>query len=174
MEPQAHGQESGIPSASTENGIVKGQKIIIPQSEVATNPQQNNPQKTEKVPVAPLKITFKDSTIQHVVLDHETLYSVSKRFMVSIDDLKAINDLKSSKIKPGDTLLIPIKKEKIEPVKIRALDKLIPTNPVDTLLYFPVKKNYKVAIILPFNHEKSPGYCENGSDVATEVYKGAK
>ena len=34
--------------------------------------------------------------------------------MVSIDDLKVINDLKSSKIKPGDTLLIPVKKEKIE------------------------------------------------------------
>lgn len=158
----------------TENGIVKGQKIIIPQSEAASIPQQNNSQKIENVSVTPLKITFTDSTIQHVVLDHETLYSVSKRFMVSIDDLKAINDLKSSKIKPGDTLLIPIKKEKIEPVKIRALDKLIPTNPVDTLLYFPVKKNYKVAIILPFNLEKSPGYSENVSDLATEFYMGAK
>lgn len=158
----------------TENGIVKGQKIIIPITEVATIPSQNIPQKTETSPVAPLKITFTDSTIQHVVLDHETLYSVSKRFMVSIDDLKAINNLKSSKIKPGDTLLIPVKKEKIEPVKIRALDKLIPTNPVDTLLYFPVKKNYKVAIILPFNLEKSPGYSENVSDLATEFYMGAK
>ncbi len=158
----------------TENGIVKGQKIIIPITEVATIPSQNIPQKTETSLVAPLKITFTDSTIQHVVLDHETLYSVSKRFMVSIDDLKAINNLKSSKIKPGDTLLIPVKKEKIEPVKIRALDKLIPTNPVDTLLYFPVKKNYKVAIILPFNLEKSPGYSENVSDLATEFYMGAK
>ena len=158
----------------TENGIVKGQKIIIPITEVATIPSQNIPQKTETSPVAPLKITFTDSTIQHVVLDHETLYSVSKRFMVSIDDLKSINDLKSSKIKPGDTLLIPVKKEKIEPVKIRALDKLIPTNSVDTLLYFPVKKNYKVAIILPFNLEKSPGYSENVSDLATEFYMGAK
>lgn len=158
----------------TENGIVKGQKIIIPITEAATIPPQNIPQITETSTVAPLKITFTDSTIQHVVLDHETLYSVSKRFMVSIDDLKAINDLKSSKIKPGDILLIPVKKEKIEPVKIRALDKLIPTNPVDTLLYFPVKKNYKVAIILPFNLEKSPGYSENVSDLATEFYMGAK
>jgi LysM repeat protein len=158
----------------TENGIVKGQKIIIPITEAATIPSQNIPQIIETSTVAPLKITFTDSTIQHVVLDHETLYSVSKRFMVSIDDLKSINDLKSSKIKPGDTLLIPVKKEKIEPVKIRALDKLIPTNPVDTLLYFPVKKNYKVAIILPFNLEKSPGYSENVSDLATEFYMGAK
>ena len=158
----------------TDNGIVIGQKLIIPTDATNSVTSQNIGQKQIPISSIPVKITFSDSIIQHVVLDHETLYSVSKRFMVSIDELKALNGLSSSKIKPGETLKIPVKKEKIELVKIRELDKLIPTKPIDTLVYFPTKQRYKIAIILPFNLDKSVGYSENISDLATEFYMGAK
>ena len=158
----------------TDNGIVIGQKLIIPADVINSGPTQNVGEKKEVIALSPVKITFSDSIIQHVVLDHETLYSVSKRFMVSIDELKALNGLSSSKIKPGETLKIPVKKEKIEPVKIRELDKLIPSKSIDTLVYFPIKQRYKIAIILPFNLDKSVGYSENISDLATEFYMGAK
>ncbi len=158
----------------TDNGIVIGQKLIIPADAINSAPTLNVGEKKEVIALSPVKITFSDSIIQHVVLDHETLYSVSKRFMVSLDELKALNGLSSSKIKPGETLKIPVKKEKIEPVKIRELDKLIPTKPIDTLVYFPIKQRYKIAIILPFNLDKSVGYSENISDLATEFYMGAK
>lgn len=167
-----------------ENGLKTGQKLIIPgvertitQGSVVTpvikDPVIGIPSDTLKKPEPSIKISFSDTIILHKVLDKETLYSISKRFMVPVEDLQKLNGLKNTKIKPGDVIKIPVKKEKIETVQIR---QVVPVErkKIDSTLLFPKQSTYKIAILLPFYLDKT----ENGSDhiqtLATEFYMGAK
>ena len=92
-----------------ENGVVIGQKLkiigvekgIAPKENVAIEDNTPPLENTIKEP-NPIKISFSDSIINHTVLDQETLYSISKRFMVPVEELQKLNGLKNSKIKPGD------------------------------------------------------------------------
>lgn len=43
----------------------------------------------------------------HKVARKETLKSIARRYKVSVDDLMAFNDLGSSRVRPGQTLLVP-------------------------------------------------------------------
>jgi LysM repeat protein len=155
----------------TISGVEK--KIITTENVPITNVQNEKAQTTDPVieDAVKYKISFKDTMIQHVILDHETLYSISKRYMVSLEELQSFNGLKSSKIKPGDVLRIPIKKEKIQLLEKREV-KTIVLKTVDTTLLFPKKSQYKIAIILPFNLEK--GSTDYVATLATEFYMGAK
>jgi LysM repeat protein len=101
----------------------------------------------------PIKISFSDTIINYTVLDQETLYSISKRFMVPVEELQKLNGLKNSKIKPGDVLKIPVKKESIQKVEIRPVPQKEIRKTDSTLLY-PKKNTYKIAIMLPFNLDK--------------------
>jgi LysM repeat protein len=150
-------------------------KIIKSENIPTTNLKNENVQNTEplKEDVTKYKISFKDTMIQHVVLDHETLYSISKRYMVSVEELLSFNGLKSSRIKPGIVLKIPIKKEKIQVLEKREI-KTIVLKPVDSALLFPKKTNYKIAILLPFFLVKGEYNSEYISTLATEFYMGAK
>ncbi len=174
-----------------ENGIKTGQTLKIPGvsrdqltnktvvvettpvngNNSATNPNQNNGSTSPKP--ESIKVTFKDTLIQHTVLDHETLYSISKRFMVPVEELQKVNDLKSTKIKPGDVLKIPVRKEKVDVVKIRQVEP-IEKRKVDSTLLFPKKSAYKVAILLPFFLDKGENNSDYVSTLATEFYMGAK
>ena len=120
-----------------------------------------------------IKVSFSDSIINHVVLDHETLYSISKRFMVPVEELQKLNNLRSSKIKPGDTIKIPVKKEKVEVVQIRQVEQ-VEVRKVDSTLLFPKRSKYKIAILLPFYLDKTDKNTEYISNLATEFYMGAK
>ena len=150
-------------------------KIITSENIPTKNLQNDKVQNTEplKEDVTKYKISFKDTMIQHVILDHETLYSISKRYMVSVEELQSFNGLKSPKIKPGDVLKIPIKKEKIQVLEKREI-KTIVLKSVDSTLLFPKKTNYKIAILLPFFLEKGENNSDYISTLATEFYMGAK
>jgi LysM repeat protein len=120
-----------------------------------------------------LQVSFSDSIIDHIVLAHENLYIISKRYMVSTAELQRFNGLKNTKIKPGDRLKIPVKKEKVEPVHIR------PVAPreiqeVEENVVLPSKSKYNVALLLPFYLDRSEGYSEQLAGFATEFYMGAK
>lgn len=168
-----------------ENGLKTGQKIKVPGVEreflVITNnsdsiiPSEINNSETDssKIKSNTVKVSFTDTLISHVVLDHETLYSISKRFMVPVEELQKVNGLKNSKIKPGDTLKIPIKKEKIEIVKIRTVSP-IEIKKVDSTLLYPKRNKYKIAILLPFFLDNGEANSEYKSTLATEFYMGAK
>jgi LysM repeat protein len=170
-----------------ENGVKTGQKLSITgvEREVAALATKSDVIIENEMPIASadtlqpktntVKVSFSDTVINHVVLDHETLYSISKRFMVPTEELQKFNMLKSSKIKPGDTLKIPVKKEKIEVVKIRQVDP-VELRKVDSTLLFPKRMKYKVAILLPFYLDKGEanGNSEYISTLATEFYMGAK
>lgn len=147
-----------------ENGVSVGQTLVIP-GKKSTDQVVSKPN-----PVPQPKITFSDTTIQHTVLDHETLYSISKRFMVSAEEIQKANNMKSTKIKPGETILIPMKKEKITPVEIRKVDPVKEVK-VDEEILFKKKNKYTVILFLPFNLDKGKDAV---TSIATEFLMGAQ
>tara|TARA_R110002072_G_scaffold67521_3_gene165580 strand:- start:4596 stop:6383 length:1788 start_codon:yes stop_codon:yes gene_type:complete len=166
------------------NGLQKGQLIKVPKSAVLVtkkNPVEvkiDNPFVVDTIVRADeikeeVIVSFSDSTISHVVLAHETMYSVSKRFMIPISDLMTINGLKSSKIKEGQVLIIPVKNERIDRVVIK--DVPAEYNPDgDDTLYFESKEMYHIAIMLPLHLDYGPNYSKYVSDMSTQFYMGAK
>ncbi len=112
-----------------------------------------------------------DTIIVHQVLEHETLYSISKRFMLTVDELAKLNNVSSSQIKPGMTLKIPIYGKEAKDVAIRSLadvnNKIDSIKPVETKATF--SKN--ISILLPFNSDKQG---DPTGTIATEFYMGAQ
>lgn len=129
---------------------------------------------------------FEDSIVTYTVQQGETLYAISRRFMVHVDTLARVNDIKGYNISPGEKLLIPLKIERIEPVVIKSivLDKPM----VDTLLnlFEPVGKKelYHITFLLPFKIEDNgqilEGLADHNtrlnrvSDIALDFYLGVK
>lgn len=160
----------------SEAGVKLGQKVRIPIKNAA--PEQTKPVKEiqpEKQPEKPKEVettvSFSDTVINHTVLDHETLYSISKRFMLPVEDLQKINQLKNTNIKPGQVLKIPLKKEQIKQVTVREVKPSEPLKKVDEDLMFRKKDVYNIAVMLPF-------YLDGGEqamkDISTQFYMGVK
>ncbi|MEO9258460.1 MAG: LysM peptidoglycan-binding domain-containing protein, partial [Crocinitomicaceae bacterium] len=142
----------------------------------------NQPVQNTKTPVEETKVTFQDSLIRHTVLEHETLYAISKRFMVSIDTLVKVNNIKKNSIQPGDVLIIPLKKPTFEHVQVREIPS---TNPLinNSGIQFTKKDSYKILVLLPMNYASSQsaisGMDQNSSlnkytKVAIDFYMGIK
>ncbi len=154
----------------TENGVKVGQELVIPGGTmpvpVVVDP--NRPKSNKDI-----KISFTDTIIEHIVLPHETIYSISKRFMVPVEDLKSVNGLRNNKIRNGDLIKIPVRKEKIQKVEIRQV-KPVEVKKVDSTFIFKRKKEYEISILLPFFLDKGAGYSATVSDLSTEFYMGAQ
>lgn len=146
-----------------ENGINVGQVLNVP-AKSTVKPVVKTEVKTQP------KVIFYDTTILHTVLDHETVYSISKRFMVAAEELQEFNGIKNQKIKSGDVLKIPLKKEKITKVEIREVVK-VDDKKVDEELIFKSKNYYNVLMILPFNLDKSK---DGFTGISTEFLMGAQ
>ena len=138
-----------------ENGLDIGQEIKIPKADsskekepkpakgiVTDQEKQDTPEETN------YKVEFTDSIIEYTVQKGETLYSISRRFMVPVNRLVEVNDIKGNKIKPGDVISIPLKQEHIKEIITKTID------PQDSTQYRrPVlvqkKEKYKVLVVLP-------------------------
>jgi len=101
---------------------------------------------------------YKDSIIIHTVLKHETLYSVSKRYMVSLNEIKELNDIKRNGVKVGDKLKIKVKKINYSIVENEletSFEKLD-----GSFVYKEIhkKSKYKVALFLPLMLSKNQSY----------------
>ena len=152
---QVQGVDREVASVNAKPDQVKDQQIA---------------EKADSVPAKEtIKVSFSDSVINHIVLDHETLYSISKRFMVPVEDLQKLNNLKSTKINEGDVLKIPLRKENVKQVEVRQVQEIEPPK-VDEALLFKKKSNYKIAVLLPFDLN-SKGQTQLKT-LATEVYMG--
>ena len=117
-----------------------------------------------------------DSIIEYKVNQGETLYSISKRYMVSSEKLQKLNNITPVQLKTGMILKIPLKRELVaSAIKIKTIDSLTVLNKVDSTLLFPSKKGpWKIAMFLPFylgNSKKAPASVVSAS---TEFYMGAK
>jgi ABC-type branched-subunit amino acid transport system substrate-binding protein len=120
-----------------------------------------------------IKIPLSDTIIDHIVKDNETLYTLSKRYMVSVNELQKTNNLKTTRIKPGDVIKIQIKKVDFKQPDIRQVESLAAPI-VDSMLLFPAKSSYKIALLLPFQLDKTDANAEYISGLATEFYMGTK
>lgn len=119
------------------------------------------------------KVSFEDSIITHTVLQGENMYSIAKRYMVPSDEIKKLNGLSNSRIQPGQNIKIPLKIEKVKKVEVRQVpDKEKPTK--DSLLTFPKKAYYNIALFLPFNLDSTATYNKAVVNAALEYYMGAK
>lgn len=171
-------------------GLKKGQVIKVPgnftdEVEEVTEIKVEETEVEEEIPnpfvvetteengeTETVKITFSDSTIRHSVLAHETMYSISKRFMVSIDEIMKVNGLKSSSVKEGQVLIIPVKSERIEKIGIREVPEKGKMNTTGAIDFSP-KDEYNIALFLPFFLEYGKGYSEYVADISTQFYMGA-
>ena len=142
-----------------ESGIRIGQEIIIPCVDSASDETKTDSNKDEEVVEVVeeteknYRVNFEDSTVMYTVQAGETLYSISRRFMVSPDVISEINGLTNYAISPGDVLTIPLKHEVAERYAVKDLpsdEELEDTlsdryNPLD----IAQKENYHIAFLLP-------------------------
>lgn len=130
-----------------ENGLSIGQKLNIPIKETLNNTEtiQTDPVVNNTVSY---DITYKDSLVSHTVLEHETLYSISKRYMVTTDTLMKLNNLSSTKVKKGDLLIIPVKKVDYEITEKQIVNTTV--NPTTLVSNAIIREDvYTVALLLP-------------------------
>lgn len=160
----------------SDQGIKEGQQLKIFNSTYVTG-EKAEPAAAEqaKEPAAnPVKITFNDSIVEHTVAQGETLYSISRRYLVPSEKIIAFNNKKNNNIKPGEVLKIPLKKERIAKVDVREVPDKETGKKVDNSLIFKKKDEYHVAIMLPFMLNKGTGYSEAISNMAAEFLMGAQ
>lgn len=152
------------------SGLKLGQLVKIPIKQSVQVTPSNVIETTQKPPVTPA-ISFSDTVLHYAVKDNETMYSISKRFMVPVANLTSFNQLKSTKIKEGDTLLIPLKKERISQAELHEVPKVTePVRTVDSDLMFKKKEKYTIGVLLPFDLESKGN--NSLKTVATEFYMG--
>ncbi len=159
----------------SEKGLKLGQRVKILYN---IEPIKQVEEKPVVYTTSNTSVVFSDSIINYTVKAKETIYTISKRFMVPAVDLQKFNNLKSTKIKVGDVLQIPLKKENIKRIEVREVipsKEIIPiksNDKIDPTFLFPKKDNYKIAILLPFGLSE-PG-TTSVKTLATEFYMGAK
>lgn len=155
-----------------QNGINVGQKILIKNAVLAFDPAAPAAINQPSTPVFAHKLT--DTLIKYTVLESETLYSVSKRFMISTDSLMKINALTTSKVRPGQQLLIPIKQERTTPVQVPVVPSPLPKTTSN--FQFPVTKQarYRIAVFLPFQLDSTAGQNRFVAAAALDYYMGMK
>lgn len=136
------------------DGLQPGQVLTVPKAANQSKPGeviQTDPVVKPTQTETEYNVSLQDSIIKHTVLKHETMYSISKRYMVSQDTIVALNNLTSIKVKKGDVLLIPVKKVNYEVVEkdLSQLD----GQPQDSLSLGRdttlLKDVYNVALFLP-------------------------
>jgi len=160
---------------SAQNGLVVGQKVLIKNAVLPFNPSQPKPNQLVPAPKQTFSHKLTDTLILHTVADNETLYSISKRFMISTDSLMKLNNLTSSKVRPGQQLQIPIKQERKLPVEIQPIPSPLP-KVAGAAFEFPVVKKdaYKIAVFLPFQLDSLSGYNRFVAAAALDYYMGMK
>jgi LysM repeat protein len=167
---------------TTKNGLKLNQRLTIPNAiariqtdETSTSVEvmQQEIPKPSEVARSKFNISFSDDVISHVVLPQESLYTLSKRFMVPVPELQALNHLSSSRVSPGQTVRIPLKKEKVERVQIRPVPPKKVEEKTDEL-QFSARKSFEIALFLPLNLDSTASYNRFVSSAALEYYMGAK
>lgn len=150
--------------ASVNPGIEKGiqvdQVLILPAA--ANSSLKSAPSN--------IQVVLKDSVIQYTVIDKETLYSLSKRYLVTVEEIKAANKMTSNSIKKGDVIKIPLKREKVTHINIKEVSKLS-KELIDQELLFKQKDHYKIVLLLPFSLDKTKDPYQG---IATEFLMGAQ
>ena len=165
----------------SRNELKIGQRLSIKDAiipilkEVSTNSEGNQ----KNIPSNDLTTSLNsnlmndDLFVLHTVQSQESLYTISKRYMVSINDLIELNNLKTSKISPNDVLKIKLKEENKGDIEQRNVP---PSQKAETIQFPSLKdkKSLSVALFLPFNLDSRSDINKSISNAAIEYYMGAK
>ena len=171
-----------------KDGLKRGQMIKVPKVKGLENEALENSKKdqditenpfvvasdsnTQQVESEQVTISFSDSTILHTVLKKETMYSISKRFMIPVSKIMELNNLTSTTLKTGQILTVIVKNERIAKVKVKEVPAREESGDYQSIS-FEDQDVYNVAILLPFHLDYGASYSENVSDLATQFYMGA-
>lgn len=158
----------------SEQGIREGQQLKILNSTYITGEKAEITAQEQAEQTSSITVTFNDSIVEHKVVQGETLYSISRRYLVSQDKILSFNNKKNNNIKPGEVLKIPLKKERVSKVDVREIPPKEDSREVDNSLIFKSKDEYHVAIMLPFFLNKGAGYSETISNMSAEFLMGAQ
>ena len=165
-----------------EQGLKIDQEIIVPATSKAEESLGTPSQQISHEDIKVHQIAFDDSIVQYTVKQGETLYSISKRFMVQVEALTEVNKIQRNKIAPGDVLMIPLKKERVSQVAVKPID-------TSSLVQQPVqllqpKETYSIAVLLPFkinsNNAVISGIVDDNtrlnsiSEIALDFYMGVE
>ena len=167
---------------NADKGLDIGQVLIVPitsenhQTEVEDQPISSPFNATvRKEDTLKYEVSLEDSVLRYTVKKGETLYSISRRFMVPLNKLKERNNMRWNRIKPGQVLIIPLKKESVEKIEVKPIE-VLDTLVNDTLqTVFKRKEKYKIAVFLPLRIEEngkilSGIYNEHSSlDLLTDI-----
>lgn len=144
-----------------ENGLSNGQEVLIP---APNKNQKNTPEKAEKQVIE--NNTTKKFDKFHVVEKGETLYSLSKKYNISVDSLNRINPNLEEGLKNGDTLFLAAEKNiskhySKKNSELKSLNtELLPEKINLEINQIQTKKSsldsgfYKIALLLPFKSYK--------------------
>jgi ABC-type branched-subunit amino acid transport system substrate-binding protein len=92
--------------------------------------------------------------------------------MVSVDELKSWNNIKSSTLSKGTVLTIKVSDEIAEQIEFGTF--FSKDDSLQNIKEYPVKDVYKIALLMPFYLDKGTGYSESVSTLAAEFYMGAQ
>lgn len=167
---------------SAENGLKIGQELTLPKTHLEHQTPLTSDQQQRAEDTIVYDIQYDDSIVKYTVQPGETLYSISRRFMVSVELITGVNNIKNNKISPGDVLTIPLKKERITEVPIKPIYEI--RDSIHRFKQIELKEKYTVAVLLPFNI-KSNGAIISGiidentrlnaiSEIALDFYMGVE
>ena len=123
-----------IMDANNKKSLKVGDNVRIPRGKAQETPQVKK-DIINKVLVNPQDIT------EYIVGKTETLYAISRRFSISVDDIKKVNGLTSDNVREGQVLKIPNKSLAVEVPKVIDTPKVIEPeeNPIDDSIFKPNK-----------------------------------
>lgn len=183
------GQVIRIPTSdvASEELVETKEPEVVEELEVITETFEENPFQGEEIEEIEeieerFSVTFEDSIINYTVQKGETIYSISKRFMVSVEKLSEVNNIKNGNIREGQTIVIPLKRERVQEIEVRDL-RPIDTEVLDVQLVTH-KDKYRVLVALPLNigsnaEAMSGMYTENTklnslTDISLDFLMGAQ
>lgn len=164
-------QRGQIIQVPDDGGTQEEVTVTDPVEDPVPNPFVMDTVKVDEETSEVVKVEFNDSIVEHKVLPHETMYSISKRFMVPIETILKVNNLSSTRLSEGQVLRIPLKQERIEKLTVKAVPPKYDPFGTDSI-EFEVKERYKIAVFLPFFLSHSKGYSEYISNASTQFYMG--
>lgn len=97
----------------SDDGLKTGEIILVPQKTASNKPTEEKPTQPVTQPskissnISNVHIGDKEVYVKHIVEPQETLYSLSKKYNVSIDDIVKLNPGSDKVLKSGEEISIP-------------------------------------------------------------------
>lgn len=115
---------NAIMTANRKKNLRIGETVRIPKGKVVEKPQVENPSLNKNIDEPQILINPNDIT-EYKVSENETLYAISKRFDISVEDIKRLNNLLTDRVREGQILKIPNNSLPVENTNAQD-DKVVP------------------------------------------------